>query len=117
MTFHPRDRLPWNRSMSRRDALRLLAGTAVAGGLLVGCGSGGGSSPSAARLAIGTRENPVQQPLYDDNKAIESGLEPEDEPLRLYNWADYKHSPSAMISSRRRRSCSFQVRAVSMLLL
>ena len=88
MTFHPRDRLPWNRSMSRRDALRLLAGTAVAGGLLVGCGSGGGSSPSAARLAIGTRENPVQQPLYDDNKAIESGLEPEDEPLRLYNWAD-----------------------------
>ena len=89
MTFHPRDRLPWNRPMSRRDALRLLAGTAVAGGLLVGCGSGGGSSSSAARLAIGTRENPVQQPLYDDNKAIESGLEPEDGPLRLYNWADY----------------------------
>ncbi len=75
--------------MSRRDALRLLAGTAVAGGLLVGCGSGSGSSSSAPRLAIGTRENPVQQPLYDDNKAIESGLQPEEGPLRLYNCADY----------------------------
>jgi spermidine/putrescine transport system substrate-binding protein len=74
--------------MSRRDVLKLLAGTAVAGGLLAGCGSGGGTS-SASRLVIGTRENPVEQPLFDDNKPIESGLEPEEGPLRLYNWADY----------------------------
>jgi spermidine/putrescine transport system substrate-binding protein len=88
MAFHPRERIPWDRSMSRRDVLRLLAGTAVAGGLLAGCGSGGGTS-SASRLVIGTRENPVEQPLFDDNKPIESGLEPEEGPLRLYNWADY----------------------------
>ena len=88
MTFHPREQPPWNRSMSRGDMLRLLAGTAVAGGFLVGCGSGGGSS-SASRLAIGTRENPVEQPMFDDLQPIESGQEPEEGPLRVYNWADY----------------------------
>jgi spermidine/putrescine transport system substrate-binding protein len=74
--------------MSRRDALRLMAGTAVAGGLLAGCGGAtGGSSP--VKLVIGTRENPVEQPLHDDVPRIESGREPEEGPLRLYNWADY----------------------------
>src|SRR5918995_3664004 len=75
--------------MSRREALRLMAGTAAAGGLLVGCGSGAGSSSSASRVVVGTREDPVKQPLFDDNPMIESGLEPEKGPLRLYNWADY----------------------------
>ncbi len=88
MVFHPRERSSWRRSISRREMLKLMAGTAVAGGLLVGCGSGGGTS-SASRLVIGTRENPVKQPLFDDNKPIESGLEPEEGPLRVYNWADY----------------------------
>ena len=88
MVFHPRQRLPWNRSMSRREVLKLMAGMAAAGGLLAGCGSGGGPS-SASRLAIGTRENPVEQPLFDDIPRVESGLEPEEGPLRLYNWADY----------------------------
>ena len=88
MAFHPRERSPWRRSMSRREALRLIAGTAAAGGLLAGCGSGGGSS-SASRVVIGTREDPVKQPLYDDNPMIESGLEPEKGPLRLYNWSEY----------------------------
>jgi spermidine/putrescine transport system substrate-binding protein len=88
MAFHPRDRLPWNRHLSRREALKLLGGTVVAGGFLAGCSSGGSPS-SASRLVIGTRHNPVKQPLFGDNKPIESGLEPEEGPLRLYNWADY----------------------------
>jgi spermidine/putrescine transport system substrate-binding protein len=88
MAFHPRERPPWNRSMTRGDVLRLLAGTAVAGGFLVGCGSGSSSS-SASRLAIGTRENPVEQPMFDDLQPVESGQEPEEGPLRIYNWADY----------------------------
>ena len=88
MAFHPRERPPWNRSMTRGDVLRLLAGTAVAGGFLAGCGSGSNSS-SASRLAIGTRENPVEQPMFDDLQPIESGQEPEEGPLRVYNWADY----------------------------
>src|ERR687889_595409 len=89
MTFHPRERSPWGRRMSRREALRLMAGTVAAGGLLAGCGSGGGSPSSASRVVIGTREDPVEQPLYEDNPMIESGLEPEKGPLRLYNWAYY----------------------------
>src|ERR687897_3384438 len=91
MVFHPRERSPWppwRRSISRREMLKLMAGTAVAGGLLAGCGSGS-SSYSDSRLAIGTRENPVQQPLFDEVPRVESGLEPEEGPLRLYNWADY----------------------------
>jgi hypothetical protein len=70
--------------MSRGEALRLMAGTAAAGGLLVGCGSGANSSSSSAsHVVIGTREDPVKQPLYDDNTMIESGLEPEKGLLRL----------------------------------
>jgi spermidine/putrescine transport system substrate-binding protein len=91
MAFHPRERLPWGRRMSRREALRLMAGTAAAGGLLAGCGSGGGSSSSSAQVVVGTREDPARQPLYDDNPMIESGLEPEKGPLRVYNWADYMY--------------------------
>jgi spermidine/putrescine transport system substrate-binding protein len=75
--------------MSRREALALMAGAAMAGGLLAGCGSGGASSSSAVDVVVGTRDKPVKQPLYDDNPMIESGLEPEKGPLRLYNWADY----------------------------
>jgi len=74
--------------MSRREALRLMAGAAMAGGVLAGCGSGGGSS-SSVEVIVGTRDKPVEQPLYDDNPMIESGLEPEKGPLRVYNWADY----------------------------
>ena len=88
MVFHPKQRSFWQSSMSRREALRLMAGAAMAGGVLVGCGSGAGSS-SGARLVIGTRENPVEQPLYDDVPRVESGQEPEEGPLRVYNWADY----------------------------
>jgi spermidine/putrescine transport system substrate-binding protein len=89
MAFHPRERSLWRRRMSRGEALRLMAGTAAAGGLLAGCGPGAGSSSSASRVVIGTREDPVKQPLFDDNPMIDSGLEPEKGPLRLYNWADY----------------------------
>ena len=75
MAFHPRERSPWRRRMSRREMLRLMAGTAVAGGLLVGCGSGSAPS-SASRVVIGTG-NTLSSSLFDDNPMIESGLEPE----------------------------------------
>ena len=74
--------------MTRREALRLMAGAAAAGGLLAGCGSGSSSS-SAAQVVVGTREDPVKQPLYGDNPMIESDLVPEKGPLKVYNWADY----------------------------
>jgi spermidine/putrescine transport system substrate-binding protein len=78
--------------MSRREALRLMAGAAMAGGLLAGCGSASRSPSSAAQVVVGTRDKPVKQPLYDDNPMIESGLEPEKGPLRVYNWADYVYT-------------------------
>lgn len=89
MMMHPRDRWPWNKQGSRRDFLRWAAGTTVAGTLLAACGDSSGGGESTARIQIGTPENPIRQPLFDDNPPIESGLEPEEGPLRLYNWADY----------------------------
>lgn len=88
MAFHPRERPLWRPRMSRREALRLMAGAAAAGGVLAGCGTGASSS-SNTRVVVGTRDAPVKQPLYDDNPVIDSGLEPEKGPLRVYNWADY----------------------------
>jgi spermidine/putrescine transport system substrate-binding protein len=62
----------------------------MAGGVLASCSSGGGGpSSSEVQVVVGTREDPVKQPLYNDNPMIESGLEPEKGPLRLYNWSDY----------------------------
>ncbi len=90
MVFHPRDRWPWNKELSRRDMLRMTAGGAVTAGILAACGGGdNGTTGSGSSIAIGTPSNPVKQPLFDDNPAIDSGLEPEPGPLRLYNWADY----------------------------
>lgn len=99
---HPRERLirPWG--LTRRDFLRLSGG--VAGGVLLSaCGgsattsestAGSSASPSSGPqdtggLAIGAPGDPVEQPLFDEVPPIESGLEPESGPLRLYNWADY----------------------------
>ena len=87
MVFHPRDRWPWNRQMSRREMLRVSAGSLVAARVLAACGGGngnGGSSPSGG-LVIGTPESPVTQPLFDDNPMIESGLDPEAGPWASVN--------------------------------
>ena len=96
MVFHPREgwgpgqrRLaPWERPMSRRRMLQLSAGSLVAAKLLAGCGDSM-AGYAAADVRIGTPEEPARQPFFDNNPPIESGLEPEAGPLRLYNWADY----------------------------
>jgi spermidine/putrescine transport system substrate-binding protein len=92
MVFHPRNRWPWNRQMNRRDMLRLSAGTSVAA-FLAACGGGGdgggGSGATSGGVTIGTPKDPVEQPLFDDNPAIDSNLEPEAGPLRVYNWDAY----------------------------
>jgi spermidine/putrescine transport system substrate-binding protein len=101
---HPKERLILPRSYSRRDFLRLTGG--LAGGALLGaCGgsSGQGAAVESDRasvaaqeggLAIGSPGNPVEQPLFDDIPPIESGLDPEPGPLRLYNWAEYINKPT-----------------------
>jgi spermidine/putrescine transport system substrate-binding protein len=92
MVFHPRDRGQWAGHMSRRDLLRWGAALGVGAAVLAACGDSGGSG-AAGRVQIGTPDNPVKQPLYDDNPAIESGLDLEPGPLRIYNWSQYLWTP------------------------
>jgi spermidine/putrescine transport system substrate-binding protein len=52
-----------------------------------GSGQTQGQGPGGLPLA---RPNvPVSLPLYDDNKAIASGMKPEKGPLQFYNWQEY----------------------------
>ncbi len=99
MPSHPRE----PRGLDRREFLRrsAAAGLAVsgAGPLLAACGSdngggsaggtGGGGGTTTAPFELARRDNPVTLPLFDDNPAIESGLEPESGTLKIYNWIDY----------------------------
>jgi len=94
MAYHPREN--WNptlrkRVYTRRDFLQRAAilGIAVPAlpSLLAACAER--DAEDGVDLAIGTPNSPVQQPLFEDNSAIESGLPDEEGPLQLYNWADY----------------------------
>jgi spermidine/putrescine transport system substrate-binding protein len=60
----------------------------MAAAWLAACG-GGQTTSSGASVRIGSPSNPVTQPLFDDNPPIDSGLEPEAGPLRVYNWDQY----------------------------
>ena len=95
MVLHPREGgsrrgWPFGRPVSRREFLRISGGAAMAA-WLAACG--GGRSRTAGGptggVKIGTPDNPVAQPIFDDNPPIESGLEPEAGPLRVYNWDQY----------------------------
>jgi spermidine/putrescine transport system substrate-binding protein len=93
VTYHPRQN--WNRgrrpAYTRRDFIQraALLGIAIPAlpGFLASCLRR--EADEAAELVVGTPANPVEQPLFDDNPAIESGLPPESGPLLLYNWEDY----------------------------
>jgi spermidine/putrescine transport system substrate-binding protein len=94
MVYHPREN--WDprtrkRVYTRRDFLQRAAVLGITlpvlPSLLAACAQREGSA--TADLAIGTPASPVQQPFFDDNPAIESGLVPEAGPLKLYNWEDY----------------------------
>ncbi len=95
MVFHPREgwngrkRSPWDRPMSRRRMIRLSASAVITAQLLAACGDSSSGSSSSSAVKIGTPEDPIEQPLFDDNPAIESDLQPEDGPLKIFNWADY----------------------------
>jgi spermidine/putrescine transport system substrate-binding protein len=91
---HPRDR----HGFDRREFLQRSAGAALAlsggGSLLAACssegdGTGGPTGTGAAPFELARRDNPVTLPLFDDNPAIASGMEPESGPLKIYNWIDY----------------------------
>lgn len=79
--------------MKRRDFLRSSAAAAAAvsgGSLLVSCTdstAGNGASGSAVKLA--RPGDPVTLPISEDNGAIDSNMEPEAGPLKVFNWNDY----------------------------
>lgn len=94
MAYHPREN--WNPATGRRVYTRrdFLQRAAVLGimlptlpSILAACAQR--EDGGTAELAIGTPGSPAQQPLFEDNKAVASGLSPEDGPLKIYNWADY----------------------------
>jgi spermidine/putrescine transport system substrate-binding protein len=94
MVFHPREggsRRGWplGQQVSRRDFLRMSSGAAMAA-WLAACGGGQTTTTTGGpRVLIGTPDDPVTQPLFDDNPPIDSGLDPEAGPLRVYNWDQY----------------------------
>ena len=92
---HPRERgVPTGRSLTRRDFIKGAVATplalSAAGALLEACGSGNPSGGTSTRLPLARPDKPVRWPIYDDNKSIASGLEPErNATLKLYNWEEY----------------------------
>lgn len=72
--------------------LRLTAGTAVMASFLAACGDNDSPGASSA-VKIGTPEDPVTHPITDDNPPIESGLDPEAGPIRIFNWDEYLYLP------------------------
>jgi spermidine/putrescine transport system substrate-binding protein len=95
------------RSVSRRTLLKAGAGAAL-GALLAGCSStnpaGNASGPPLPR-----QNRPVKWPVYSDNQAIASGLEPErGATLQLYNWVAYINE-SVIRNFCRKYDCKCQV--------
>lgn len=89
--WHPRERFGSRRRMSRRDFIIGSAAGAAAvyggGGLLAACGSGSGSS--GTQIEIASPSNPETLQIFDDNAPVDSGMEPEAGPLKIYNWDEY----------------------------
>lgn len=87
----------WDATSTRRRFLQRGATAALglsAASVLAACSDTtvpGGQSPHKAPggLPLARPDNPVQLPIYPDNPRVPSGLEPEDGPLQLYNWAEY----------------------------
>jgi spermidine/putrescine transport system substrate-binding protein len=98
---------PGESAVSRRQLLAAGAGLAL-GGMLAGCSStnpaGGSTGPPLPR-----QNSPVKWPVYSDNKAITSGLEPEQgATLQIYNWVAYINE-AVIKSFCKRYNCNYSV--------
>jgi spermidine/putrescine transport system substrate-binding protein len=116
MPFDPSDpvRPPLARpQLKRRDVLR--GGAFVAAGigaapLLAACGGDdGGPSGSSGDYPLARPDAPVTLPIFDDNKPIADGLEPEKvDALRVLNYADYM-APGVMKDFQEKYGAEVQV--------
>jgi spermidine/putrescine transport system substrate-binding protein len=99
---------------SRRDFLRQGAASAVlaggAGSLLAACSNSGTSnSTTATTLALPRPNHPVTWPIFPGNKAIKSGLAPEQNAtLKIYNWTAYINQ-AVVNSFAKKYNCKVQV--------
>jgi spermidine/putrescine transport system substrate-binding protein len=96
---------------SRRDILRGGAASAVllGGGSLLAACSGGSSTSGTATIPLPRPNNPVTWPIYSDNKAIKSGLQPETgATLKVYNWTAYINQ-AVVNSFAKQYNCKVQV--------
>ena len=98
--MHPREGWsedgPPRPGLSRRSFLRQGAGAGLlAGGLgalLAACSSGATTAgvSGGSAIPLPRPNNPVTWPIFKDNPAIKSGLQPEQgATLKLYNWVAY----------------------------
>jgi spermidine/putrescine transport system substrate-binding protein len=93
--------------LSRRQLLQAGAGVAL-GALLAGCSS---TNPAANVKGppLPRQDNAVKWPLYGDNQAIASGLEPEQgATLQLYNWVAYINE-AVIKNFSKKYNCNCQV--------
>jgi len=105
MGMHPREGwqaggTPSRPGLSRRGFLQRSAGAGLllggVGSLLEACGASSGASPAGSAggtsngIPLPRANHPVTWPIFTDNKAIKSGLAPEQgATLRIYNWVEY----------------------------
>ncbi len=105
---HPRE-VGGNRAFTRRQLLQWAAGGAAlagAGGLLSSCTSAAADSVS---IPLARPDRPVLWPLFDDNKTVASGLEPEyGATLQIYNWSAYIN-PATVSNFCKKYRCHAQV--------
>jgi spermidine/putrescine transport system substrate-binding protein len=77
--------------MDRREFLRRSGAATLAysgaGMLLAACG--GSSLSSTPGVVVASPGHPVKLQVFDDNHPIDSGLQPEAGPLKLFNWDEY----------------------------
>ena len=122
--MHPREgRSEGDRGLpgpSRRGFIRQAAGAGLLlgglGPLLEACGTattttGGAGATGAAggSVPLPRPSHPVTWPLFADNKAIKSGLQPEQNAtLQIYNWTDYVN-PQSLKDFGKKFGCKVQV--------
>jgi spermidine/putrescine transport system substrate-binding protein len=96
--MHPRERPTTRRQFLIRSGVAVGALSGL-DGLLSACGGSAKSAVGTTEtngalmgpggIPLARRDHPVTLPLYDDNPAIDSGMDLEAGPLNLFNWAAY----------------------------
>jgi spermidine/putrescine transport system substrate-binding protein len=114
--MHPRE--GWSEDgprpgLSRRSFLRNTAGAGLlAGGLgplLAACGKGATTTGGATTIPLPRPNNPVTWPVFKDNPAIKSGLQPEQgATLKLFNWVAYIN-PQSLKDFGKKYNCKVEV--------